>query len=546
MKHIFSFITLFLYFFSFQTLTAEEAPIKKRILLGSPIRQNPIILQEFCDSLDRLEKTSYTFDYCFIDDNNDVASSVVLRQFACQHLNQCIFLPTDFELGQSHYFVNEIQHIWTDDLVWKVAAFKNKIIELAKNQNYDYLFLIDSDLVLHPKTIEQLLSANKDIISNIFWTSWQPNTLEMPQVWVQDQYNFFEIVNNTVPSQEDAFKKTLDFFAKLRKPGVHEVGGLGACTLISRNALMKGISFDKIKNVSFWGEDRHFCIRASALGISLFVDTHYPAYHIYRISALCGLENFKKQCEEDLVSKKQSEEDLVFQNIPKPRLTLSMIVRNEADKYLKDVLLSARDYITDAVIIDDASTDNTVAVCREILKDIPLKLIVNEQSKFSCECSLREQQWNEVVKTNPDWIICLDADEIFEKKFKDEIKKMIENPDADAYYFRLYDFWDPDHYREDEYWRAHFTYRPFLVKYQPGQQYTFQQSSQHCGRFPLEVHNARQTLSNLRLKHYGWADEKNRKEKYLRYKKLDPNSKWCNEQYDSILDSHPNLITWQE
>ena len=30
-----------------------------------------------------------------------------------------------------------------------------------------------------------------------------------------------------------------------------------------------------------FGEDRHFCIRAAALGLSLYVDTHYPAYHIY-------------------------------------------------------------------------------------------------------------------------------------------------------------------------------------------------------------------------------------------------------------------------
>ncbi|WP_328130652.1 hypothetical protein [Peribacillus frigoritolerans] len=72
------------------------------------------------------------------------------------------------------------------------------------------------------------------------------------------------------------------FIRQMRTPGVHKVGGLGACTLISQKALKAGVNFNRIENLSFWGEDRHFCIRAAALGISMYVDTHLPAYHIYR------------------------------------------------------------------------------------------------------------------------------------------------------------------------------------------------------------------------------------------------------------------------
>src|SRR5690606_16569030 len=51
------------------------------------------------------------------------------------------------------------------------------------------------------------------------------------------------------------------------------------------------------KNISFWGEDRHFCIRAQALGFDLFVDTNYPAFHIYREDDLQVLENAKNKKE---------------------------------------------------------------------------------------------------------------------------------------------------------------------------------------------------------------------------------------------------------
>ncbi|WP_350063114.1 glycosyltransferase family 2 protein [Peribacillus frigoritolerans] len=82
------------------------------------------------------------------------------------------------------------------------------------------------------------------------------------------------------------------FIRQMRTPGVHKVGGLGACTLISQKALKAGVNFNRIENLSFWGEDRHFCIRAAALGISMYVDTHLPAYHIYRDSDLEGAMEF--------------------------------------------------------------------------------------------------------------------------------------------------------------------------------------------------------------------------------------------------------------
>ena len=57
------------------------------------------------------------------------------------------------------------------------------------------------------------------------------------------------------------------------------------------------MNFSKIANVSFWGEDRHFCIRAHVLGFPLHVDTHLPAYHIYRSSDMEGALQFLKGIE---------------------------------------------------------------------------------------------------------------------------------------------------------------------------------------------------------------------------------------------------------
>ena len=39
--------------------------------------------------------------------------------------------------------------------------------------------------------------------------------------------------------------------------------------------------------------------------------------------------------------------------------------------------------------------------------------------------------------------------------------------------FRLYDFWDEEHYREDSLWNAHNVYRLFMIRYQENYKYLF-------------------------------------------------------------------------
>jgi hypothetical protein len=59
----------------------------------------------------------------------------------------------------------------------------------------------------------------------------------------------------------------------------------GACTLIKRKVLEAGVNWNPVNNVSFskW-EDRAFCIRAAVHGFEIWLDSHYPARHLYRDS----------------------------------------------------------------------------------------------------------------------------------------------------------------------------------------------------------------------------------------------------------------------
>lgn len=133
-----------------------------KILVGSPIHQKPDILREFLISLKELKKDEFDIQYCFIDDNSIIESSLILAKFKEEEKKVTILKNNNTSL----YICDDYTHRWSNELIDKVAKFKNIIIQIAIKENFDYLFLIDSDLILHPNTLKRLVSLNKEIISN--------------------------------------------------------------------------------------------------------------------------------------------------------------------------------------------------------------------------------------------------------------------------------------------------------------------------------------------------------------------------------------------
>lgn len=262
--------------------------MRQRILLASPVRQKENILVQFLESLDLLDSTGLDIDFAFFDDNND---HDLLNRFSKEKGNVRIFRGNP----EDSYVCDEKAHYWKESLIWKIASYKDQFIKIALEEGYDYLFLIDSDLYIQPQTLKHLIALQKDIVSEVFWTKWQPDTIPLPQVWIKGHYQMYHSKIGEQLNQDEINKRTGQFLQMLYKPGTYKVGMLGACTLISKKALYKGVSFSQIHNVDLWGEDRHFCIRAAALNLELYADTHYEPFHIYRESELEGLNDYKTQ-----------------------------------------------------------------------------------------------------------------------------------------------------------------------------------------------------------------------------------------------------------
>jgi len=227
-----------------------------KILIAAPIRQNEEIFREYLKSLDNLEKPCQIDRFFYLHNSPELA----------KHLK-----PDEYLLAtsQDEYQTDETTHHWKDANLRIVTYFKNELLKRTLEGEYDYFLLVDSDLILHPKTLVSLLEADKKIVAEVFWTKWQPGGEPSPNAWDFDQATSYA-----------------GSYERWKQPGVHRVGGTGACILIHRSVIEAGVNYNPLYNLSLWGEDRGFCIRSVAHGYNIWLDTHYPAIHLYRESEL--------------------------------------------------------------------------------------------------------------------------------------------------------------------------------------------------------------------------------------------------------------------
>ena len=262
--------------------------MKKRVLIGTLVRQKPAILKEYLESIAQLTQDTISIDYAFVEDNLIEESTEMLVRFREEHLN-CEILHYTFQDDPEFEY-----HKWTMYAILRIAEFKNKIIKKAIEQEYDYLFLVDSDTILRPITVEHLISTEKDIVSEVHWT-FISNTLA-PNAWLYDNFDFaYKKSKDEKITKAQQFLRMFEFHHKLRKPGLYPVGGICDIILMNRKAMLAGVNFEDIYNVSFVGESAHFAIRAAVLGFQIYIDTCYPAYHIFDDKQLANVNDYKKQ-----------------------------------------------------------------------------------------------------------------------------------------------------------------------------------------------------------------------------------------------------------
>lgn len=229
-----------------------------KILIGSPARQDEVTFAEYIKSINNLwvPKSAEVDKYFILNDCPELK----------KYLNEGEY--EELNTGDT-YITDEETHHWNEDNINKMSVLRNRLIDKVLEGGYDYLFMVDTDVILHPRTLVQLLSQEKDLVANIYWTQTKPGGEGVwPNCWHYGQC-VIENMNQWIV------------------PGIYEVGGTGACFLMKREVFEKGVNYTPIPNLRcLIGEDRDFCIRAVCNGFKIYIDTNYPALHLYRPSVL--------------------------------------------------------------------------------------------------------------------------------------------------------------------------------------------------------------------------------------------------------------------
>ena len=235
----------------------------RKILITAPIHQDIKIFKEYLWSLNRLE----------VPEGYEVHKYFYLHNAG----NLKKFLqPNEYEIFNDNSKIQQsnITHIWLQENFTAVAQMRTKALEKAKKENYDYIFSVDSDVILHKNSLKELLDKQKDAIAKIYWTAWDSNSpaILMPNCYdgraENGQLIYFENYNN------------------LKVIGTYEVGVTGAAILLSSKIFNESlINYYPIKilSTSYW-EDYSFCIKCKCIipNLKFYIDTLHPAKHLYR------------------------------------------------------------------------------------------------------------------------------------------------------------------------------------------------------------------------------------------------------------------------
>lgn len=242
-----------------------------KILVGAVTRAVPNILEAHLRTI-RWQRAEVELSLCYIADPElPEESRKLLHEF------DAMVLAAEEKPDEALYEIDDTTHHWNQPTFGWLAHEKQKLLALAEELGFDAVWLVDSDLLCDPGTLDSLLACQKEVASAVFYTKWQPDAPPLPQCWLQHPYGLSGL-------GLDAH----EYLDLLANRGLVRVAGLGACTLI-RSSVLPRVAYwpllEGLPSGGMWqGEDRHFCVRAERQHIALYADAWPSVFHVYRPS----------------------------------------------------------------------------------------------------------------------------------------------------------------------------------------------------------------------------------------------------------------------
>lgn len=221
------------------------------ITLATLIRDRAWILPEFLQHVYELDYPKDKMILLFLINDSKDESENILRKFRTDHKDEYLAIKImRHDLGMPQDSRTQIRktHIYHG-----LAQLRNEILQAFLKTDGEYLFSVDSDILMPSNTLNQLIKDDKDIVSAHIWN------------------NASRTANNSMIIYEGRYRHL-----NLPVNQIMKVDLTGAIYLIKREVIASGARYAW----SDIGEDAPFCLSAQRLGYELYTDTRIHCDHV--------------------------------------------------------------------------------------------------------------------------------------------------------------------------------------------------------------------------------------------------------------------------
>lgn len=223
-----------------------------KIAIGCPVKNRGWALTEYLNALNNIDY--YNKEYIFLENDSTDITPDILYKYNFNSYYTIKSIKTELNIGEERckYGTNKYSHL---------ADIRNQFLELFLETDAEYLFSIDSDVIVPPNILEELLIyADKNTIIGAAISNIPNKELDG-----RTPGNFMVKSNTGIVIHPYNYPQQ----------GIMDVDVIGACYLISRKAIEDGIRYAPHEQ----GEDIPWCMDAIKKGYELLVNFNVKCKH---------------------------------------------------------------------------------------------------------------------------------------------------------------------------------------------------------------------------------------------------------------------------
>lgn len=225
-----------------------------KVMIGCPVRDRAWVLPRYLDCLEKLNTNTFQPQYCFIINDCSDHSPRILAEFARRQPGIVRLIEKNHDSPGSH---RRGQYNLS-----RLAELRNLLLKAFLESDCDYLFSLDSDILIPSASLTQLLRHDCDIVSALVCNGHE---IGDPGI-----YNILE------QGIDGSYRHVRDF----PRDRVFPVDCTGAAYLIKKAVIAAGIRYSSQRG----GEDIAFCEAARSRGFNIFCDGRVECLHLMRES----------------------------------------------------------------------------------------------------------------------------------------------------------------------------------------------------------------------------------------------------------------------